>query len=720
VVGVPDELAGEIPVAVSNGFSGEDQRIDELKKAIHYGLGAAYAPFAILDLQKHLKRDAFPTTVSGKIQKNILRQWVAEYMKDARPESSVPSIDAEASTASQLRAFWADISGLQIGDISLEASVHSFTDSMMLVQFCALVFKVLHKQITMQELHQYTTIQLQAEFLDLQQPIQRPVERVSPSSSSPFHTLSQVPVSQDRLKKIGTSANERLQTLGMTLESVDQIVPATDLMTMMGRGGRQFTFNQRHSMYIQGKSLSDLKHLLRQWIADHPLLRTMVIDAGLETDYYLVMKTTDMWMAQMFRDGDTIDSVEDVKTHRLGENPYDFVATDGPLFRLTFLPVRDSDVVGLVIHMHHNMFDGISLQKWYNDLMCRLTGRTCALGSHPYQDWAAQYHAYRDTAEAAVATKWHVDRLRGISAAKNKLWPVQRSPQWFKGPDDGWTYKDGRPGELGARERVDGDNSVGTMGVTQVIDVPAILTLRAQHGISPPMVAKAACALFNMYTMKCDEAIFASVESGRKWPLEKLPGNHTKGANVLEIDGPTMATVVNRIKVGPWETARSFMLRVQAEQIDIDRYADAPLAHILRGLRETAETGEADAELTYDLLQRQVYDWLPRISERLSSPAASDNEAKEAVSFGVLELTGRSDLGVVLFPTMPADGKMSLEVTWDDTQMGLSEANTAASEFLNAIAWLADPVNLEEPVLNCEFGKQEVTHLQGSGSNTRR
>jgi hypothetical protein len=69
---------------------------------------------------------------------------------------------------------------------------------------------------------------------------------------------------------------------------------------------------------------------------------------------------------------------------------------------------------------------------------------------------------------------------------------------------------------------------------------------------------------------------------------------------------------------------------------------------------------------------------------------------------------------------MPADGKMSLEVTWDDTQMGLSEANTAASEFLNAIAWLADPVNLEEPVLNCEFGKQEVTHLQGSGSNTRR
>lgn len=162
------------------------------------------------------------------------------------------------------------------------------------------------------------------------------------------------------------------------------------------------------------------------------------------------------------------------------------------------------------------------------------------------------------------------------------------------------------------------------------------------------------------------------------------------------------------------------MLRVQAEQIDIDRYADAPLAHILRGLRETAETGEADAELTYDLLQRQVYDWLPRISERLSSPAASDNEAKEAVSFGVLELTGRSDLGVVLFPTMPAGGKMSLEVTWDDTQMGLSEANTAASEFLNAIAWLADPVNLEEPVLNCEFGKQEVTHLQGSGSNTRR
>jgi hypothetical protein len=223
-----------------------------------------------------------------------------------------------------------------------------------------------------------------------------------------------------------------------------------------------------------------------------------------------------------------------------------------------------------------------------------------------------------------------------------------------------------------------------------------------------------------MYTMKCDEAVFASVESGRKWPLERLPGNHTKGANVLEIDGPTMTTVVNRIQVGPWETAKSFMLRIQAEQIDIDKYADAPLAHILKGLKETPESGEADAELTYDLLQRQVFDWLPRISERLSSPAATDGEVKEAVSFGVLEFTGRSDLGVVVFPTMPTDGKMSLEVTWDDAQMGLSEASTATSKFLNAIAWLADPVNLEEPVRNCEFSKQAVTHLQGSGSNTRR
>lgn len=56
MVGVPDELAGEIPVAVSNGFNGENQRAEELKKAVHYGLGAAYAPFAILDLQRHLKR----------------------------------------------------------------------------------------------------------------------------------------------------------------------------------------------------------------------------------------------------------------------------------------------------------------------------------------------------------------------------------------------------------------------------------------------------------------------------------------------------------------------------------------------------------------------------------------------------------------------------------------------------------------------------------------
>lgn len=197
-----------------------------------------------------------------------------------------------------------------------------------------------------------------------------------------------------------------------------------------------------------------------------------------------------------------------------------------------------------------------------------------------------------------------------------------------------------------------------------------------------------------------------------------LAGNHSKGVNVLEIDGPTMATIVNRIRVGPWETVKSFMLRVRAEQVDIDKYADAPLAHILKGLRETPGTGEADAELTYDLLQRQVFDWLPKISDRFSSPAASS--AGEATPFGPLELTGRSDLGVVIFPSMPTDGKMLLEVTWDDTQMGVTEASIATSEFLNAIAWLTEPVNLEEPVGNCEFSGRTVTRLRGSGSNTRR
>ncbi|GAB7324473.1 hypothetical protein MBLNU13_g08394t2 [Cladosporium sp. NU13] len=206
--------------------------------------------------------------------------------------------------------------------------------------------------------------------------------------------------------------------------------------------------------------------------------------------------------------------------------------------------------------------------------------------------------------------------------------------------------------------------------------------------------------------------------NGEDQRTEELKKAVHYGVNALEIDGPTMATIVNRIRVGPWETVKSFMLRVQAEQVDIDKYADAPLAHILKSLRETPGTGEADAELTYDLLQRQVFDWLPKISDRFSSPAASS--AGETTPFGPLELTRRSDFGVVIFPSMPTDGKMSLKVTWDDIQMGVTEASIATSEFLNAIAWLTDPANLEEPVGNCEFSGRPVTHLQGSGSNTRR
>jgi hypothetical protein len=105
----------------------------------------------------------------------------------------------------------------------------------------------------------------------------------------------------------------------------------------------------------------------------------------------------------------------------------------------------------------------------------------------------------------------------GISSRRDRFWPVQRAPRWLKGEAKGWKHLNGEVGKPEERVAFDGDKATGTMGSSLTVPVPNILKMRAEHEISPPIIAKAACALFNLQITGGYEATFASVESGRSW-----------------------------------------------------------------------------------------------------------------------------------------------------------------------------------------------------------
>jgi hypothetical protein len=109
-----------------------------------------------------------------------------------------------------------------------------------------------------------------------------------------------------------------------------------------------------------------------------------------------------------------------------------------------------------------------------------------------------------------------------------------------------------------------------------------------------------------------------------------------------------------------------------------------------------------------DVLQRQIYDWLPaaRPAEQGESNSAVNKEPSDtnpASTMEILECLGRTDLGIVWFPILIDEDTLHLDATWDNAQLRASEVHEAMLKFMFAIVWLSDPQNLERLVADCEF-----------------
>jgi len=696
-VGIPDELAGEIPVAIVKQSQPASVSAEELQQKVLAELGAGYAPSIVLDLQKDLKGENFPTTVSGKIQKHVLRQWTTEYLSNNK---STPLYNSDGTLESQLTAFWAVLSGVKATDISPDVSVHTFTDSMMLVQFSSLVYDKLQKSITFRELDEYKTIRLQADLLSSRAviaPVSEPSNKVM-HQASPFQLLSQMLGDESQVEQVKTKAVARLSSLGLGWEDVEDIIPMTDTMTMMTRGSRPNAWNHRHSIIIKSWVTSELKSILRIWMYNHPLMHSTTISDGSDIDYYMVLSSSDTWLRHQISEDDAIDHATDLLTYKL----YDYITPAGPLFKATILPIRDSSDIGVIFHWHHNIFDGLIITRWYAELESLLNRNHSPVPFHPFRDFAIAYYGHRRGEIAQKAVDFHVQRLRGLSTGSQKFWPAQRAPRWLKGDDRNWKHSNGEPGKPGLRLPLDGDRSRGTKGFSRRIHVPNLLELRSRCEIAPPIVAKGACALFDLRATGGEEAVFVTVESGRSWPFSEDAGHNGTVINPLTIDGPTMTETINRIRAPAMETVRHFLTRLQAEQRKIDLYSHAPTSRILECLKQDPDSGEADVEIVLNLLQRQIYDWLPSARPTESTILITGGPTKPP-AMEILDVLGRTDLGIVWFPTLIGNDVLNLNATWDDAQLRASEVQEAMSQFMNAIVWLSDPNNLDRPIGECSF-----------------
>lgn len=730
-------MTGETIVAVIQRDQKAEIDFEGLRASVTRALGSLYTPSTILDLKADLGHDNFPATVSGKPQKAILRQWVQEHIK-GREQSRKPT--ASGTLESQLTEIWASVSGHPAANICTDSSVHTFADSMMLIQVRSIISDRFRKNVTARELTDHSSIRSQSELLRQRSEIDSSTDgsQCKGCPRQPWRLQAQ---NQERLSSLQQLAGPILAAKGLKWAEVEDVFPKPNIIGPMAKGTRPSSWNHRHSMIVRNSNERSVTAALETWLRNHPLMRSMTTCDEIG-EVFLILPAHETWLRHQLFNAGSIKQANDLLVYRFDEPDWDCVNPPGPYLKVTILPIQDTADVGLIFHWHHAIFDGLIIRQWYGELRQLLKKQEPSAAFHPFERYATAVYQRSQNAAAQSAVGYHVNTLRGLSSSRLALWPPQRAPLWLKGNDHGWRHPDGRLGEPDERTPLDGIKAVGTMGLEYIIPVPHILELRGKHEIPPPIVAKGACVLLNLHLTGGDEVVLATNESGRSWPfvseIDAADMNDDTGEDVdpLSIDGPTVTLSVSRNRLAENETVVQFLGRLLREQREIEKHSHSSIDSILEQLETPTETssasqGKADGQIVRNALNRQIFDWLPDlrstqaantqqgaaqgVTSTLDSGTDGAGQIKADISdepkpsLEMLEVLSRTDLGFVWYPSLVSGTEvMKLNTTWDDAQLHATETAKAMKKFLCAARWLSQPENWEQLAMECDFESEDV------------
>ncbi|RHZ51501.1 hypothetical protein CDV55_103440 [Aspergillus turcosus] len=682
VVGAPDDIVGEVPVAVIETFHHEDRTFFQgLQSAVVREMGRSFAPKCILHLQHDLRREKYPTTTSGKIKKNVVKEWVADHLGGSSTQISsrtqTPSI-SESSTVltissvtsaanddditGQLTACWSSVSGLDPQDIKPDMPIRTFTDSTMLIQFVQLA-KQKGWKLTLKELLTANTIEKQAQLLSVTQS-PRPIAPTSAESG----TTTMMAIKKQRAAV----------QLGLDVDDIEELVPMTDLFRMLsvdrpypGAWDFRIDFSVRRDL-----SPDKVAAVLETWLRRHELLRSVVATVGDEPPVYAVMRPNESWLRQQIIFGPEVDDLHGVADYQLD----DFVdSSHGPLCKMTILPLRNTSRCGMIMHIHHVLFDGMVMERWIRDLNHLFDGQSL-LNWYPYREFAANHEAYRATIDAEESIQYFVNKLSGIASAKDAVWDIHRVLQKL---DKNYSPPN-KPGTNITPARA----NPATLP-KRFIHLPELTQMRSRFGISAPIIALAACALINVRYTGAREAIITNLQSGRSWPTDDGPGD--ANISVLEVAGPTLQNLPARITVAPEDSVLDLLNRVRKEQDEMMLREHVPVRRV-HELVSQGRNGAEDAAVLWDLLTTQLFDWL------LESYSQGADDALE-----LLRDTSLSPTRWVWLPRLSDDNVMHCNIYHADADLPVDKTNIIVEEYLCAVAWLADPANVQKPISACRF-----------------
>ena len=668
----------------------------DIQQHVARELGQSFTPQHILDLSKDLHQDDFPKTVSAKIKKNILKDMVEVYLAKKAEEATMKM--KASSTLETLVSIWARITGQEAGDISISTSLHDLMDSISMMRYVYLVGKEIGKSFGVDDVTNHQSLEAQAGLLDA-----RPLKLVANGSTSfsknfaplgldgLFH-CNDSPETADRTRK---EVEQTLEPAGLAWDDVEDIIPMGDYQGLYVRKHRLRSWNHRQAYVTAGADVRQLRRAVEACLRNHPLLRTMAVNSNGKRPLYVVMKPNSNWHKIAIGEGFEVDKPEELRTLR---KDTDYVAYPGPLFRMMLVNIKGTGTAGIVYYGNHSVFDALSISLWLEDLDAALHSENALPAPHAdFRVFARRYHDFRASISARESCAFHHDRLRGISRCRQALWPPRRAPQWFKGNDEGWVHTNGSPGNREERKSLNGSNGLGVRGINGSVMLPSLAQMKKAYGIPAQIVMKAALALLNIHCTRQRQAIFSEPEAGREWP----PSSYSEEEdlpNPMDIPGPTLEIVLNRIFVDPEEDLQSFLRSLQGQQQELLKHARAPIREI-EALLAAEEDLPGDA-LNDDIIRRQGFNWLP-----------STNTQFRYGNIRQIQVDSWSDLGL-RWNCIQVDAQtVAVNASFDDAQLRAAEVEKAVDELLEAARWVADTENLERKLGDCPLFQKDCQHV---------
>ncbi|KAL8650678.1 MAG: hypothetical protein Q9210_003690, partial [Variospora velana] len=673
VVGVPDEVAGEVPIAVIKMTKDGTVSKNVLHDRVVKELGVAFALERVMDL-KELATDDWPTTATGKVRKVDVRKLVLDHLAFESKGSTRET--AREPTEAALTRLWARFIGVPENHISSTMSLEGMVDSVTVMRFRSQVQKELGKTFSLEELNANPTIVEQAGILDRQQQniLRGDGAGVEPAREGPpgLDDVVHVRGNQTTFDEIRQAAEKKLDVLGLSWDKdVEEVLPIYDFLQSF-RVDANIYF--RISFLSAKATVKQLHSAIETVLPVHGMLRTVLVETASAGQSWVMIRSSKRWFDLMIKDGGTLRTLDDLLSLDLSDRADQSTThlLPVPLFYITICFIEATQSAGFVVYGDHSTYDAHSvLSLFMEDLIRALNDPSVPLPSRPsYSLFANSYYNYSKSVPAQLNIDHHVSRIQGLAQRRAGLWPLESFKSLNVAPD-----------RSADQLLLKGNLTPGITGIAKHIKINMSNNqYLAVHKIPHIIALKAAIAIYNTQQTGAPYAFFSNLQMARSYPFldrriaDRLP-------DIMDMPGCTIEAPFDNLYLDPNAPLSDLLHRMHADQLAQTAHTQCPI--IALGERLPPEDARFLAEHAFG---RQAFNYNPVVTPDPDAPLKN------------VQFAGHANLSIVWWCGMVDAGTAQMRITWQDEVFGVGDAEKAMEGFERNLAWIVEGGNWERRV----------------------